>query len=160
MPSFDIVSEVDLHVFTNAVDQASRVIGNRFDFKGVDAGFDRKERTVTLHAESEFQLQQMLDVLRGAITKCGIDPRAIKEGAVQAAGRIVRQEITMQHGIEQELGKKIVRLVKDSRLKVQAAIQGDQLRVTGKKRDDLQEAIALLRQQDLGAPLQYQNFRD
>lgn len=160
MPSFDIVSEVDLHVFTNAVDQASRVIGNRFDFKGVDAGFDRKERTVTLHAESEFQLQQMLDVLRGTITKCGIDPRAIKEGTVQPTGRIVRQEITMQHGIEQELAKKIVRLVKDSKLKVQAAIQGDQLRVTGKKRDDLQEAIALLRQQDLGAPLQYQNFRD
>ncbi len=160
MPSFDIVSEVDLHVFTNAVDQASRVIGNRFDFKGVDAGFERKERMVTLHAESEFQLQQMLDVLRGAITKCGIDPRAVKEGAVQPGGRIVKQEITMQHGIEQELAKKIVRLVKDSKLKVQAAIQGDQLRVSGKKRDDLQDAIALLRQQDLGAPLQYQNFRD
>ncbi|MFM7786033.1 MAG: YajQ family cyclic di-GMP-binding protein [Gammaproteobacteria bacterium] len=160
MPSFDIVSEVDLHVFSNAVDQASRVIGNRFDFKGVDAGFDRKERTVTLHAESEFQLQQMLDVLRGAITKCGIDPRAVQEGTLQPGGRIVRQEITMRHGIEQELAKKIVRLVKDSKLKVQAAIQGDQLRVTGKKRDDLQEAIALLRQQDLGAPLQYQNFRD
>jgi uncharacterized protein YajQ (UPF0234 family) len=160
MPSFDVVSEVDLHTFTNAVDQAGRVIANRFDFKGVDCGFERKERVVTLHAESEFQVQQMLEVLRGAISKCKIDPRAIKEGEMQTTGRQVRQEITMRHGIEQELAKKIVRLIKDSKLKVQAAIQGDQVRVTGKKRDDLQEAIALLRGSELEAPLQYQNFRD
>jgi len=160
MPSFDVVSEVDLHAFTNAVDQAQRVIANRFDFKGVDCGFERKERVVTLHAESEFQLQQMLDVLRGAITKCKIDPRAVKEGDVQQTGRIAKQELTMVHGIESELAKKIVKLVKESKLKVQAAIQGDQVRVTGKKRDDLQEAIALLRKAELEAPLQYQNFRD
>ena len=160
MPSFDVVSEVDLHTFTNAVDQAQRVIANRFDFKGVDAGFERKERAVTMHAESEFQLQQMLDVLRGAITKCKIDPRAVKEGDVQQAGRVARQEITMVHGIETEMAKKIVKLVKESKLKVQASIQGDQVRVTGKKRDDLQEAIAMLRKAELETPLQFENFRD
>ena len=160
MPSFDIVSEVDLHVFTNAVDQASRVIGNRFDFKGVDAGFDRKERMVTLHAESEFQLQQMRDVLRTSIAKCGIDARAMKEADVQGGGRIVKQEITMRHGIEIELARQIVKLVKESKIKVQASIQGDQVRVTGKKRDDLQETMAMLRKQELEAPLQFQNFRD
>ena len=160
MPSFDVVSEVDLHAFTNAVDQASRVIENRFDFKGVDAGFERKERTVTLRAEAEFQLQQMLDILRGAVTKCKIDPRAVKEGEVQKSGKTVKQEITMQHGLDTELCRKIVKLVKDSKLKVQAAIQGEQVRVTGKKRDDLQEVIASLRQEDFGAPLQFTNFRD
>ncbi len=160
MPSFDVVSEVDLHAFTNAVDQAARVIANRFDFKGVDCGFERKERVVTLHAEAEFQLQQMMDVLRGAISKCQIDPRAIKEADVQTAGKGVRQEVTMQHGIEAEMARKLVKLIKDSKLKVQAAIQGDQLRVTGKKRDDLQEVIALLRASELDVALQYENFRD
>lgn len=161
MPSFDVVSEVDLHAFTNAVDQAQRVITNRFDFKGVDAGFERKERTVTLHAESEFQLQQMLDVLRGAITRCQIDPRAVKAGDVEQVGRIARQELTMVHGIESELARKIVKLVKESKLKVQASIQGDQVRVTGKKRDDLQEAIALFRKsEEITIPLDFTNFRD
>ena len=160
MPSFDVVSEVDLHAFTNAVDQAQRIVANRFDFKGVDAGFERKERAVTLHAEAEFQLQQMLDILRGAVTKCKIDPRAVKEGEVQKSGKTVKQEITMQHGLDTELCRKIVKLVKDSKLKVQAAIQGEQVRVTGKKRDELQEVIALLRESDIGVPLQYENFRD
>jgi len=160
MPSFDVVSEVDLHAFTNAVDQAVRVIDNRFDFKGVDAGFERKERSVTLHAEAEFQLEQMLDILRGTVTKCKIDPRAIKAGEVQKSGKLVKQEITMQHGLDTDLCRKIVKLIKDSKLKVQAAIQGDQVRVTGKKRDDLQQVIAMLRESDLGVPLQYENFRD
>jgi uncharacterized protein YajQ (UPF0234 family) len=160
MPSFDVVSEVDLHVFTNAIDQAARLITNRFDFKGVDAGFDRKERVVTLHAESEFQLQQMRDVLRTSIAKCGIDARAMKEADPQGGGRIVKQEITMRHGIEIELARQIVKIIKEGKLKVQASIQGDQVRVNGKKRDDLQEAIALLRKQELEAPLQFQNFRD
>ena len=160
MPSFDVVSEVDIHVFTNAVDQASRLIANRFDFKGADAGFDRKDRVVTLHAESEFQIQQMRDVLRTAIAKCGIDARAMKEADVQGGGRIVKQEITMRHGIEIELARQIVKLVKESKIKVQASIQGDQVRVTGKKRDDLQETMAMLRKQELEAPLQFQNFRD
>ncbi len=160
MPSFDVVSEVDLHALTNAVDQAERVITNRFDFKGVDCGFERKERTVMLHAEAEFQLQQMMDVLRGAITKCQIDPRAIKEGEVQKSGKTVKQEVTMQHGLDAETGRKLVKLVKDSKLKVQATIQGEQVRVTGKKRDELQQVIALLRASDIGVPLQYENFRD
>lgn len=160
MPSFDVVSEVDLHALTNAVDQAERVITNRFDFKGVDCGFERKERTVMLHAEAEFQLQQMMDVLRGAITKCQIDPRAITEGEVQKSGKTVKQEVTLQHGLDAEMSRKLVRLVKDSKLKVQTAIQGEQLRVTGKKRDDLQQVIALLRTSDIGVPLQYENFRD
>ncbi|MCG3171047.1 MAG: hypothetical protein CALGDGBN_02620 [Pseudomonadales bacterium] len=160
MPSFDVVSEVDLHAFTNAVDQATRVIANRFDFKGVDCGFERKERVVTLHAEAEFQLQQMMDVLRGAVTKCQIDPRAIKEGEVQKSGKVVKQDVTMQHGLDADLCRKIVKLVKDAKLKVQAAIQGEQVRVTGKKRDDLQQAIALLRASDIAVPLQYENFRD
>ncbi|HMV72166.1 MAG TPA: YajQ family cyclic di-GMP-binding protein [Pseudomonadales bacterium] len=160
MPSFDVVSEVDLHALTNAVDQAERVITNRFDFKGVDCGFERKERTVMLHAEAEFQLQQMMDVLRGAITKCQIDPRAIKEGEVQKSGKTVKQEVTLLHGLDAETSRKLVKLVKDSKLKVQTAIQGEQLRVTGKKRDDLQQVIALLRANDIGVPLQYENFRD
>ena len=160
MPSFDVVSEVDLHALTNAVDQAERVITNRFDFKGVDCGFERKERTVMLHAEAEFQLQQMMDVLRGAITKCQIDPRAIKEGEVQKSGKTEKQEVTLLHGLDAETSRKLVKLVKDSKLKVQTAIQGEQLRVTGKKRDDLQQVIALLRANDIGVPLQYENFRD
>ena len=160
MPSFDVVSEVDLQALTNAVDQAERVITNRFDFKGVDCGFERKERTVMLHAEAEFQLQQMMDVLRGAITKCQIDPRAIKEGEVQKSGKTVKQEVTLLHGLDAETSRKLVKLVKDSKLKVQTAIQGEQLRVTGKKRDDLQQVIALLRANDIGVPLQYENFRD
>lgn len=160
MPSFDVVSEVDLHAFTNAVDQASRVIANRFDFKGVDAGFERHERVVTLHAESEFQVQQMLEVLRGTISKCQIDPRAIKQGESQKSGKLVKQEITMLHGVDADLARRIVKIVKDSRLKVQAVIQGEQVRVTGKKRDDLQAVIALLRASEIDVPLQYQNFRD
>ena len=160
MPSFDVVSEVDLHAFTNAVDQASRVIETRFDFKGVDAGFERKERTVTLHAEAEFQLQQMVDILRGALTKCKIDPRAVKEGEVQKSGKVVKQEVTMVHGLDTDTCRKLVKLVKDSKLKVQAAIQGEQVRVTGKKRDDLQDVIALLRGSELEVPMQFENFSD
>jgi uncharacterized protein YajQ (UPF0234 family) len=142
------------------VDQASRLIANRFDFKGVDAGFERKDRVVTLHAESEFQIQQMRDVLRTSVAKCGIDARAMKEADVQGGGRIVKQEITMRHGIEIELARQLVKIVKESKIKVQASIQGDQLRINGKKRDDLQETIAMLRKQELEAPLQFQNFRD
>lgn len=160
MPSFDIVSEVDLHTFTNAVDQAQRVIDNRFDFKGADAGFERKELSVMMHAESEFQLGQMLDILRGTITKCNIDPRAIKEGSITQAGKLARQEVTMQNGLESDICRKIVKMVKDRKLKVQAQIQGDQVRVTGKKRDDLQQMIAMLRESDLDVPLQFENFRD
>jgi uncharacterized protein YajQ (UPF0234 family) len=160
MPSFDIVSEVDLHQLTNAVDQASRIIDNRFDFKGVNAAFEREERRVTMTAEAEFQLAQMEDMLRSALIKCDIDPAAMDCGEVEASGKQVRQQVTLKHGLDSAQCKSIVKRIKDQKLKVQAQIQGDQVRVTGKKRDDLQQVIALLREGDFGAPLQFSNFRD
>jgi len=160
MPSFDVVSEVDLHQLTNAVDQASRTIGNRFDFKGVDAGFEREERTVKLHAEAAFQLEQMVDILRGTLVRCKIDPLAMEVGEPEQSGKLVRQQVQLQHGIPTDTCKKIVKQIKESKLKVQAAIQGEQVRVSGKKRDDLQQIIARLREEDFGMPLQFSNFRD
>lgn len=160
MPSFDVVSEVDKHVLTNAVDQANRLIGNRYDFKGVDASFERKEFEITLTADVEFQLEQMLDVLKSALHKNNIDIACLEIKDVKSSGKQVKQEVIVRTGLETELAKKIVRLVKDGKLKVQAAIQGDQVRITGKKRDDLQEAIAMLRASDIEMPLQYTNFRD
>lgn len=160
MPSFDIVSEVELHELTNAVDQANRLISNRFDFKGVDASFERNERQVTLTAEGDFQLQQMVDILRSALMKCKIDPAAMDVGQVQGSGKGVKQIVTLRHGLESDMAKKIVKKIKDEKMKVQASIQGDAVRVTGKKRDDLQQAIALLRGEDMGQPLQFNNFRD
>lgn len=160
MPSFDVISEVDLHAFSNAVDQAGRVINTRFDFKGVDAKFDRQDLTVTLFAEADFQLTQMEDMLRSALIKCDIDPLAMTLGDVVTAGKQVKLLVTMQNGLEAELARKIVKLIKDAKLKVQTQIQGDQVRVTGKKRDDLQAVMALLREADLKQPLQFTNFRD
>ena len=160
MPSFDVVSEVDLHQLTNAVDQASRIVGNRFDFKGVNASFERNERTVILTAEAEFQIAQMEDMLRSALIKCDIDPGAMDCGEVQTSGKVVRQTIVLKHGLDSAQCKSIVKSIKDAKMKVQAQIQGDQVRVTGKKRDDLQQAIALLRKEENGPPLQFTNFRD
>ena len=160
MPSFDVVSEVDLHEFTNAVDQANRVIETRFDFKGVDARFERDQLAVTLFAEADIQLQQMQDMLRNSLIKCGIDPLAMDIGNQETAGKQVKIRITLRNGLEQDLARKIVKMIKDAKLKVQAQIQGDQVRVTGKKRDDLQAVIALLKQQELEQPLQFTNFRD
>ena len=160
MPSFDVVAEVDLHDLTNAVDQAGRIVANRFDFKGVDASFEREERKVTITAEAEFQVAQMEDMLRSALVKCGIDPAAMDCGEVQASGKVVRQTVTLRHGLDSGQCKSIVKTIKDAKMKVQAQIQGDQVRVTGKKRDDLQTAIALLKEEDFGAPLQFTNFRD
>lgn len=160
MPSFDVVSEVDKHVLTNAVDQANRLITNRYDFKGVDAKFDRNDYEVTLTADAEFQLEQMLDVLKSSLHKNNIDIACLDIKDVKSSGKQVKQEVIVRTGLETELAKKIVRLIKDGKLKVQAAIQGDQVRVTGKKRDDLQECIALLRAADIEMPLQYTNFRD
>lgn len=160
MPSFDIVSEVDNHQFTNAVDQASRIIDTRFDFKGVNAKFERKDLTVTLFAESDMQLDQMEDMLRSALIKCSIDPKAMKLGDMETAGKQVKKTVTLQNGLETELAKKIIKRIKDEKLKVQTQIQGEQVRVTGKKRDDLQEVIAMLRAADLEQPLQFTNFRD
>jgi len=160
VPSFDVISEVDLHAFSNAVDQAGRVINTRFDFKGVDAKFDRQDLTVTLFAEADFQLTQMEDMLRSALIKCDIDPLAMTLGDIVTAGKQVKLLVTMQNGLEAELARKIVKLIKDAKLKVQTQIQGDQVRVTGKKRDDLQAVMALLREADLKQPLQFTNFRD
>ncbi len=160
MPSFDIVSEVDLHEATNAVDQANRVVANRFDFKGVDASFEREERVVTIKAEAEFQVQQMLDMLQNALHKNGIDIACMDMGEVEQSGKQCKQRITLKHGIDSETCKKVVKLIKGEKMKVQAAIQSEQVRVTGKKRDDLQTVMAFLKQQDLGLPLQFTNFRD
>ena len=160
MPSFDAVSEVDLHQLTNAVDQAGRVVGNRFDFKGVDAGFEQSDRVVTIQAEADFQVQQMVDMLRATLVKCDIDPLAMEIGDAQQSGKVVRLAVTLQHGLDKELSKKIVKLIKDRKLKVKPVIQDEQVRVTGNKRDDLQQVIALLREADLGRPLQFVNFRD
>ena len=163
MPSFDVVSEVDMNELTNAVDQASREIGNRYDFKGSSARVERTGDTLMVYGDSEFQLEQVTDILYQKLAKRGIDVASIDAGKVESiSGDKAKQSLEVKQGIATELAKKIVRLLKDSKMKVQAAIQGDQVRVTGKKRDDLQEAIALLRSKaaELGQPLQYTNFRD
>jgi len=160
MPSFDVVSEVDKHALTNAVDQAQRLITNRFDFKGVDAKFERKEFEITITADADMQLDQMLDVLRTAMAKNGIDVSCLDISSMKTSGKQVKRDMTVRTGIDKELAKKIVALVKEKKLKVQASIQGDQVRVTGKKRDDLQECIATLRAAELGMPMQFNNFRD
>ena len=160
MPSFDIVSEVDLHRLTNAVDQSSRIIANRFDFKGVDASFERDQRTVVLTAEAEFQLEQMQDMLRSALIKCELDPRSMEIGDARPLGKLVKQTIQLRHGLDSMLCKKIVKAIKDMKLKVQSQIQDEQVRVTGKKRDELQQVMAMLRELDIDMPLQFSNFRD
>jgi uncharacterized protein YajQ (UPF0234 family) len=160
MPSFDIVSEVDLHIFSNAVDQAGRIIETRFDFKGVDAKFDRSGLTVMIYSESDFQLEQMEDMLRNALIKCKIEPKAMTLGNIETAGKQVKRLVTMKNGLESDLSRKIVKLIKDKKLKVQSQIQDEQVRVTGKKRDDLQAVMAMLREETLDQPLQYTNFRD
>lgn len=160
MPSFDVVSEVDLHELTNAVDQAGRIITNRFDFKGVDASFQREEHTVVITAEAEFQVTQMEDMLRAALIKCNIDPGAMDCGEPVTSGKQVRQTVVLRHGLDSAQCRSVVKAIKDAKLKVQSQIQGEQVRVTGKKRDDLQQAIALLREDEYGAPLQFTNFRD
>lgn len=160
MPSFDVVSEVDVHQLTNAVDQAGRIVANRFDFKGVDASFEREERTVVIAAEAEFQVSQMEDMLRSALIKCDIDPAAMDCSEPLTSGKQVKETVVLKHGLDSAQCKSIVRKIKDSKLKVQAQVQGEQVRVTGKKRDDLQQVIAMLREEDFGAPLQFNNFRD
>ncbi len=161
MPSFDVVSEVDKHELTNTVDQANRVVGNRYDFKGVDAEFERKDFVVTLTAEADFQLQQMMDILQGIMVKNNIDISCLEVKDPTTVGKQARQEVVVRTGLETELSKKMIKLIKDSKIKVQAQIQGDQLRVTGKKRDDLQQVMALLRgAEGIDMPLQFTNFRD
>lgn len=160
MPSFDVVSEVDIQEVRNAVDQAVRELGTRFDFKGVDAGFELTGERIQLHAQEEFQLGQMLDILRDKLTRRSVDVRALEPGDVEASGKQKRQSFGLKQGIDRDTARKIVKLVKDAKLKVQTQIQGDQVRVTGKKRDDLQQAIAALKAAELELPLDFSNFRD
>jgi len=160
MPSFDVVSQLNAHEVTNAVDQASREVSQRFDFKGTGARFEHEEFKITLHAPADFQLKQMLEILRLRISKRGIDVVCMQVAEPQIGLNAARQEVTLKHGIDADTGRKLAKLLKESGLKVQTQIQGEQLRVTGKKKDDLQAAIALLRKSDAGVPLQYVNFRD
>lgn len=160
MPSFDIVSELNAHEVANAVDQANREVGTRFDFKGTNAKFELTELVITLIGQAEFQLKQMMDILRLKLTKRGIDITCMKIDEPIMSGQTAKQVVTLRQGIDSELGKKIQRLIKDSKLKVQAAIQDKQIRVTGKSRDDLQAAIALVRGAKLDLPVQFTNFRD
>lgn len=160
MPSFDVVSEVDMHEVTNAVDQANREVSTRFDFKGTNARFDLAESVVSMKAEAEFQLQQMLDILQSKLNRRGVDIACLELDEPQQSGKEMQQMVTIRQGLDSDLARKIVKLIKEAKLKVQAAIQGDKVRVTGKKRDDLQNVIALLKNAKIDLPLQYNNFRD
>ena len=161
MPSFDIVSQVDKQEVKNAVEQTNREIGNRFDFKGSDARVEQNELQLTVFADDDFKLGQVLDVLRGRLSKRNGDVRCLELGAVEKiSGDKVRRPVTVRVGVAQDKAKSIVKLMKDSKIKVQASIQGDAVRVSGGKKDDLQTAIQLLRQSVTDVPLQYVNFRD
>ena len=160
MPSFDVVSEVDFHEVTNAVDQANRELTTRFDFRGVAATFERSDETITMTADADIQLQQMLDILQNKLHRRGIDIACLEVADATKLGKQVKQKVTIRQGLDSDTSRKIVKLIKEKKLKVQAAIQGDKVRVTGKKRDDLQEAIAAMKQAELDLPLQFNNFRD
>lgn len=160
MPSFDVVSEVDMQEVRNAVDQASRELGTRFDFRGIDAGFELDDSSIKLAAEEEFQLGQMLDILHDKLNRRDIDIRVLDPGEVEAAGKQKRQAFSLKQGIDRDTARKITKLIKDSKLKVQAQVQGEQVRVTGKKRDDLQSVMSNLKESGLDIPLNFTNFRD
>jgi len=160
MPSFDIVSKLDLHELTNAVDQANRELTNRFDFKGTGAVYERDDTVVTMKAQAEFQLKQMLDILKQRLASRHIDIRCAEIADPEINLASARQKVTLKQGIEQPLAKDIIKRIKDAKLKVETQIQGDKLRISGKKKDDLQGAIALLRGAELKMPLQFENFRD
>ncbi len=161
MPSFDIVSEVDKQEVRNAVEQTNKEVSTRFDFKGSDARVEQADYVLTVFADDEFKLDQVQDVLTGKLIKRGIDTRCLETGdAEKVSGNKMKRNVTVRTGVESELAKKLVRIIKDSKLKVQASIQGETVRVSGAKRDTLQEAIALLRKQVDDFPLQFQNFRD
>lgn len=161
MPSFDIVSEIEKHELTNAVDQTNREISNRFDFRGTDAKVEQSEKVLILHAESDFQLDQVQDILRLKLVKRGIEVNCLEVKDSVGNGKMRKQDIVVREGIDADLSRKIVKLIKASKSKVQAAIQGDSVRVTGKKRDELQGVMALLKgNDDIDMPLQFNNFRD
>lgn len=160
MPSFDIVSKVVIHEVSNAVDQANREVQTRFDFKGSGAKFTLKDDTIELVAQNKFQLSQMLDVLHNKLAKRSVDIQAFENKEPEISNNQAKQIVLIRQGINAEFAKTIVKLIKDKKLKVQAAIQGEQIRVTGKKKDDLQEVMAMLREEKIGLPLQFDNFRD
>ena len=160
MPSFDVVSEFDAHEAANAVDQANREVTNRFDFKGTGSKFILDENVISLTSQSDFQLKQMIDILHQKLSKRGVDIGCLKEEEPEMTGSEARQKIIMRQGIDSDLARNLVKKIKGSKIRVQAAIQGEKLRVSGKKRDDLQAVIALLRESDTDLPLQYENFRD
>jgi uncharacterized protein YajQ (UPF0234 family) len=160
MPSFDVVAEVDSHELTNAVDQMNREISNRFDFKGSDAKITLKDYEMNFEAASDFQLKQMRDIMVNKLSKRGIDNRCLDRGKVEERGLRAYQSILVKHGIGKEDAKKITKMIKDKKFKVQASIQGEQVRVTGKKRDELQNVMSYLKSADIDLPLQFNNFRD
>lgn len=160
VPSFDVVSDFSAHEASNAVDQANREVNTRFDFKGTGSKFELEGQLITLTSQSDFQLKQMLDILRQKLSKRGVDVACMQEQEPEVTGSQARQKVILRKGIDMPLAKTLVKTIKGSKLKVQAAIQGDQLRVSGKKRDDLQSVISLLKNTDVDLPLQYRNFRD
>ena len=160
MPSFDVVSDFDAHEANNAIDQSNREVTTRFDFKGTGSKYELDGQVISLTSQSDFQLQQMLDILRQKLVKRGIDIACLDEKEPEFSGSEARQQVILRKGIDSDLARKLVKMVKGSKLKVQAAIQGDQLRISGKKRDDLQAVITLLKNADVELPLQYENFRD
>ena len=160
MPSFDVVSEVDKHELSNAVDQANKEVTTRFDFKGTGANFELAGTDVTLTGESKFQLGQMLDIFRIKLSRRGVDVDCMDVQSAEESGLKVRQKVSIKDGLDSESAKKITKLIKEKKLKVQAQIQKEQVRVTGKKRDELQAVMAMLKAEGLGVPLQFKNFRD
>ncbi len=160
MPSFDVVSDFDSHEASNAVDQANREVNTRFDFKGTGSKYELEEQAIRLTSQSEFQLDQMMDILRQKLSKRGIDIACMDEQPVELSGNEARKTVILRRGIDTDLARKMVKMVKGSKIKVQAAIQGDKLRISGKKRDDLQATIRMLKEADVDLPLQYENFRD
>ena len=160
MPSFDIVSEIDKVELKNAVDNSTRELSTRFDFRGVEASFTLNKEVVKVAAEADFQINQMMDIFRGNLAKRGVDARAMDLKDIVHSGKTFSQDVEFKQGIDSLTAKKLVKSIKDSKIKVQAAIQGDKIRVTGKKRDDLQAVMALVRESELGQPFQFENFRD
>ena len=160
MPSFDVVSDFDAHEARNGVDQANREVTTRFDFKGTGSKFELEDAVISLTTQSDFQLNQMMDILQQKLAKRGIDLGCLEEQEPEFSGSEARQKVIMRRGIDTDRARKLVKQIKAAKLKVQAAIQGDKLRVSGKKRDDLQNVIAMLKDTDVGLPLQYENFRD
>lgn len=160
MPSFDVVSEVDSHEITNALDQAKRELSTRFDFRGVEATFERADEIITMAATADIQLQQMLDILQNKLHRRGIDIACLDVSDPTKLGKQVKQKVTIKQGLDKDTARKIVKLIKEKKLKVQSAIQGEKVRVTGKKRDDLQQTIATLKVAEFELPLQFDNFRD